>query len=328
MEGAKNRLEMNDNARSGEYSKETAGRKIARHVKTDLAVATAILIGTQAFANIVDVVGLHQDVQIPVNICVDSSVQYGAGIGKFCVLQNQNVKETVRELLELQMKSNTSEIEEMLPSSDGIKNEEAVSVPAAGWTENETKAPAGVVEEAAEDVLGGVVQSESSLQIAIPDVKASDEKVLDVQVPDGKASDVPVSEMTDEIQRNASDTSRDILEELINIGNFAVDKDGIIEMCIDPYAASVDDTIIIPSDERCTGIGSSAFEKIAEVSEVMEVYIPANITYIDEKAFDKLNSLIYIEVAEENPTYESIEGVLYDREGNIVVYPSGREGDA
>ena len=41
----------------------------------------------------------------------------------------------------------------------------------------------------------------------------------------------------------------------------------------------------------------------------MEVYIPANITYIETEAFEKLNSLIYIEVAEENPEYESIEGI-------------------
>ena len=59
----------------------------------------------------------------------------------------------------------------------------------------------------------------------------------------------------------------------------------------------------------------------------MEVYIPANITYIETEAFEKLNSLIYIEVAEENPEYESIEGILYDRAGNVLVYPAGREED-
>lgn len=306
MERTKNRLEINDNLQSGKCSKETAGRIFARYAKADLAVAAAILIGTQTFAN--EVERLYPAVQIPVNVYMDSNVQYGAGIGKFCALQNQNIQETVRELLELQTKNNTSEIEEILPPSDEIKNYEMVSVPAVEWVENETEIPVVVLEEAIVDVLDGDIQDENSLQTEVPAV--------------------PAGELTDEIQRNASDTSENTLEGLLTVGNFAVNHDGIIETCIDPYAASVDDTIIIPADERCTGIGALAFDKIAEVSEVTEVYIPANITGINTEAFDKLNSLIYIEVAEENPAYESIEGVLYDREGNVIVYPSGREEDA
>ena len=320
MELAKNKPDINDRSQALEYSKETAARTFARHVKTDLAVAIAVLIGTQAFTNIVDITVLRQNIQVPANVCANSNVQYGAGIGKFYALQNQNVQETVRELLELQMKNNVSEIE---LSSGGMKNYETVLAPVAGWTENETKAPAEVQEDVTIDASDVVVPKESSLQMEVPDAKASD-----VQVPEGKVPDVPVSEMTDDIQRNIPDTSRNMLEDLITIGNFSVNKDGVIEGCIDPCAASVDDTIIIPSDKRCMGIGASAFAEIAEVSEIMEVYIPTNITYIDTTAFDKLNSLIYIEVEEENPAYESIEGVLYDREGNVVVYPSRREEDA
>ena len=147
----------------------------------------------------------------------------------------------------------------------------------------------------------------------------ADTTVADTTITDGKSTDV--------IPEDDADTNEAHLTELVTIGNFAVNKEGIIEKCIDPYAASVDDTVILPTDERCTGIGAAAFDEIIKVSEVMEVYIPANITYIETEAFEKLNSLIYIEVAEENPEYESIEGILYDCAGNVLVYPAGREED-
>ena len=74
MERTKNRLEINDNLQSGKCSKETAGRIFARYAKADLAVVAAILIGTQTFANRVE--RLYSAVQIPVNVYMDSNVQY------------------------------------------------------------------------------------------------------------------------------------------------------------------------------------------------------------------------------------------------------------
>lgn len=44
-----------------------------------------------------------------------------------------------------------------------------------------------------------------------------------------------------------------------------------------------------------------------------EIYIPANITWIEPGALEKLENLMYIEVAPDNPAYQSIDGVLYSK---------------
>ena len=56
-----------------------------------------------------------------------------------------------------------------------------------------------------------------------------------------------------------------------------------------------------------------AFDKLAQMVE--EIYIPANITYIASGVFENLTNLIYIEVAEDNPVYYSVNGELYTKDG-------------
>ena len=144
----------------------------------------------------------------------------------------------------------------------------------------------------------------------------ADTTVADTTITDGKSTDV--------IPEDDADTNEAHLTELVTIGNFAVNKDGIIEKCIDPYAASVDDTVILPTDERCTGIGAAAFDEIIKVSEVMEVYIPANITFVAPGVLEKIGGLMYIEVAPDNPVYESRDGMLYNKGGELISRPNGR----
>lgn len=78
-----------------------------------------------------------------------------------------------------------------------------------------------------------------------------------------------------------------------------------------------DGLLLLPSDGSCTGVEAHAFDKLAQMVE--EIYIPANITYIAPEAFENLANLIYIEVAEDNPVYYSVNGELYMKDGDHLV---------
>lgn len=108
---------------------------------------------------------------------------------------------------------------------------------------------------------------------------------------------------------------------MLELEGFLVNEKGMIESCKDPAFVSSDGIIIFPSDERCTGIGQGALD---EITEAEEVYIPANIISIETDMLGRLNGLMYIEVAPENPVYESRDGLLYSKEGELLVTPSGR----
>lgn len=81
-----------------------------------------------------------------------------------------------------------------------------------------------------------------------------------------------------------------------------------------------DGILTFPDSPDCTGVESQALDGL---SEVMEVYIPANITYIGPGVFDSLTELMYIEVAEDNPSYYSDCGELYTIDGELVACPAG-----
>ena len=61
---------------------------------------------------------------------------------------------------------------------------------------------------------------------------------------------------------------------------------------------------------KCKGIRAEA---LTGITGVEEIYIPANITWIEPGALEKLENLMYIEVAPDNPAYQSIDGVLYSK---------------
>ena len=84
-----------------------------------------------------------------------------------------------------------------------------------------------------------------------------------------------------------------------------------------------DGLLYLPSDPECVGIRSEALASFG--GEVTDVYIPANICYIEPGSFDTLTGLFYIEVDANNPYYCSIEGVLYTKDAtSVVAYPKGR----
>lgn len=107
----------------------------------------------------------------------------------------------------------------------------------------------------------------------------------------------------------------------IEIRGFLIDADGYIMGYTDAVSA-VDGVLVIPSDERCTGIRKAALEGLE--SMIFEIYIPENITEIEAETFEHLEELMYIEVAADNPVYISKYGVLYTKNGEMVAFPKGR----
>lgn len=292
----------------------TGCKYIGKYIKQDLVVVS-VLVGAQLLVNVSGLQLRYSNVNriAAESVYMKLTDTHETGIGKLCAAQNAEVEKMVKNLTETKLERMMAVKE--LPVVEEIPvSRKTMSVPDVHWIKASGESE-GISSEGSETMnADNVIAVDGNLEKTVADTT-----VADTTITDGKSTDV--------IPEDDADTNEAHLTELVTIGNFAVNKDGIIEKCIDPYAASVDDTVILPTDERCTGIGAAAFDEIIKVSEVMEVYIPANITYIETEAFGKLNSLIYIEVAEENPEYESIEGILYDRAGNVLVYPAGREED-
>ncbi len=70
---------------------------------------------------------------------------------------------------------------------------------------------------------------------------------------------------------------------------------GHIVGCTGSIEAVFDGFLCIPGYENCVGIEKGAFDGMEE--DVFELYIPANITYIEEGAFDNLTNLMFIEAS-------------------------------
>lgn len=60
------------------------------------------------------------------------------------------------------------------------------------------------------------------------------------------------------------------------------------------------------------------------IPDAVEVYIPANITFVAPGVLEKIGGLMYIEVAPDNPVYESRDGMLYNKGGELISRPNGR----
>lgn len=89
--------------------------------------------------------------------------------------------------------------------------------------------------------------------------------------------------------------------------------------------------IVVPAKDRfgvsVTQIGPSAF---ADAINVKKITILSNITYIHPDAFNSVQSgrktLNDIKVLSTNPNYKDIDGVLYSKDGTVLIkYPPARE---
>lgn len=133
------------------------------------------------------------------------------------------------------------------------------------------------------------------------------------------ATDTDESSRTDTADGNLEEEN--VLTDMLILDGFAINSNGVIEYCEDLELVLNDGMLVFPADARCTGIGAGALEKI---TEAVEAYIPANIISIAPGVLDHIGNLMYIEVSPDNPVYESRDGVLYTKSGELVSYPSGR----
>lgn len=124
------------------------------------------------------------------------------------------------------------------------------------------------------------------------------------------AADTTPAAPADESGEEDKSSTGEQQSEMLDLGGFIIGENGMIERCENPSLAAEDGIIILPSDDRCKGIGAEALTGIVGAEEI---YIPANITWIEPGALEKLESLMYIEVAPDNPAYQSIDGVLYSK---------------
>ena len=82
------------------------------------------------------------------------------------------------------------------------------------------------------------------------------------------------------------------------------------------------ETVIFGTGENLT-LGSNAFYS----SGLKTLEIPANMTYIGEYAFVGLGKLGEFKVAESNPYYKAVDGLLVSKSGRkLIAVPAGREG--
>lgn len=72
-----------------------------------------------------------------------------------------------------------------------------------------------------------------------------------------------------------------------------------------------DGLLVLPDGSGCTGICAGAFEGL---SQVYELYIPADMIYIEKGAFSGMENLCYIQVSPDNPVYGSENGRLYKKQ--------------
>lgn len=136
-----------------------------------------------------------------------------------------------------------------------------------------------------------------------------------------KVTDMPSEEIEDKEDADVDDSSESDVTGKIP---FLIDEAGMI--CgFSPEYADMEEGILSLPAEGCVGIRSGAF--LGTGSEILELYIPANITRMEEGALSGMNRLEWIEAEEENEAYISVEGVLFDRAmTSLYAFPAGRTG--
>lgn len=83
--------------------------------------------------------------------------------------------------------------------------------------------------------------------------------------------------------------------------------------------------VIFAENSALESIGCGAFYDCLELTRI---FIPENVSYIGKGAFDKCQSLVAIDVDNNNKYYTSMEGVLYNKEiSELIKYPIAKIQD-
>lgn len=105
---------------------------------------------------------------------------------------------------------------------------------------------------------------------------------------------------------------------------FLIDEAGMLYGFMPEKAEIVDGILELPM-EGCIGIRKGVFDGYGE--NIVELYIPSNISVIEEGAFIGLDSLEWIEAADGNAGCTSVDGVLFDSSLTVLLtFPNGRTG--
>ena len=103
------------------------------------------------------------------------------------------------------------------------------------------------------------------------------------------------------------------------ISGFVCDDRGYITGYRDSRKFLKDSLAVLPKDSACTGVTKEAFKGLED--EIAEIFVTANIMYIEEGTFDGLVNLVYIEADPQNTAFYSADGILYRRDGRIFARP-------
>ena len=96
-----------------------------------------------------------------------------------------------------------------------------------------------------------------------------------------------------------------------------------MKMVGDKAFASISQLNSVKLSESLTYLGAGAFHSCYTLSEISP--IPAGVTYIGENAFFSVIGLREIKVAEDNPNYKDVDGVLFTKDGKTLLkYPNLR----
>ena len=171
-----------------------------------------------------------------------------------------------------------------------------------------------MAEETVSDILSGeeAVPDAPIIGTILPDNPSIGGELTDVPMIDENISDDPVFE-----EGSAGDKT-------VIGGGFITDASGMICGISDLSVISEDGYLLLPS-EGCKGIAAGAFASCKDI--ISEIYIPANISEIEERAFTDLTSLGWIEM-EASAGYYTEDGVLFSKDGTcLLAFPPARTGN-
>lgn len=203
----------------------------------------------------------------------------------------------------------------------------ALSVMPDRPTESDTKDFEAVISGSGDEVSNTFITKESVSDISLNKETAPQTPIIETVF----QNDSPIrGEMSEapEIDENVLDDS--VIEDgnagdkTVIGGGFVTDASGMICGISDLSVISEDGYLILPS-EGCRGIAAGAFASCKDI--ISEIYIPANISEIEERAFTDLTSLGWIEM-EASAGYYTEDGVLFSKDGTcLLAFPPARTGN-
>lgn len=114
---------------------------------------------------------------------------------------------------------------------------------------------------------------------------------------------------------------------LVSVDNHAysiIVREGTVAIAGGTFQNSRIESLILPDS-----LVSIGFEAFRNCDSLTKLHLPRGLVELDEGALQSLTALERITVAEDNPAFRSIDGVLYSKDGKtLVYYPAARGGDA